>query len=520
MEEHKVLITTSGLGSRLGNLTNKTNKCLVRITDKPSISHIIESYSPKTEFVITLGHHGDHVKQFLSLTYPNHNFTFVKIDKYQGKGSSLGYSILQCKDVIDKPFIFHASDTLLTNTKLPPLNHNWVVGSSKDNSSQFRTINVKGDEVISINDKGEIKYDSVYVGVSGIKDYKMFFNIIEKLVNYSNEELSDVHAISSMLTKTKFKHFFVPPNNWFDVGNVNELNRTRKSFKSSIKVLEKTNESIFIFDEFVVKFFANSKTNKNRVLRGNSLYPLTPKIIGSTKNFYKYKKVEGNLFSNSVRASNFKKLLNWSQENLWAKFKNGTIQDKCKTFYLDKTFDRINNYLNGGQDAETTINGETIPSVYELINQLDHEWLTDGIPVQFHGDFILDNIIETKNGFSLIDWRQDFGGDTLTGDIYYDLAKLNHNLTVNHDIVDKELFNKDKDNCYILTNSILNECKKIFKKFCQENNYDYKKIEILSSLIWINMSPLHEYPFNDFLFNFGKYNLYKNIANKYEYETK
>ena len=98
MEEHKVLITTSGLGSRLGNLTNKTNKCLVRITDKPSISHIIESYAKKTEFVITLGHHGDHVKQFLSLTYPEHNFTFVKIDKYQGEGSSLGYSILQCKD--------------------------------------------------------------------------------------------------------------------------------------------------------------------------------------------------------------------------------------------------------------------------------------------------------------------------------------------------------------------------------------------------------------------------------------
>jgi NDP-sugar pyrophosphorylase family protein len=514
MEEHKVLITTSGLGSRLGNLTNKTNKCLVRITDKPSISHIIESYSPKTEFVITLGHHGDHVKQFLSLTYPNHNFTFVKIDKYQGKGSSLGYSILQCKDVIDKPFIFHASDTILTNTKLPPLNHNWVVGSSKDNSSQFRTINTKCNEVTSINDKGEIKYDSIYVGVSGIKDYKMFFNIIEKLVNHSNEELSDVHVISKMLTKTKFKHFFVPPNNWFDVGNVNELNRTRKSFKSSIKVLEKTDESIFIFDEFVVKFFANSKINKNRVLRGNSLYPLTPKIIGSTKNFYKYKKVEGNLFSNSVRASNFKKLLNWSQENLWVKPKNSTIQDKCKTFYLDKTFDRINNYLNGAQDAETIINGETIPSVYELMNQLDHEWLTDGIAVQFHGDFILDNIIETKNGFSLIDWRQDFGGDTLTGDIYYDLAKLNHNLTVNHEIVDKELLNKDKDNCYILTNSILNECKKIFKKFCQENNYDYKKIEILSSLIWINMSPLHEYPFNDFLFNFGKYNLYKNITNK------
>ena len=98
MVEHKVLITTSGLGSRLGQLTNYTNKCLIRITDKPAISYIVESYPKNTKFVITLGHYGDHVKQFLQLAYPNHDFTFVEIDKYKGEGSSLGYSILQCKN--------------------------------------------------------------------------------------------------------------------------------------------------------------------------------------------------------------------------------------------------------------------------------------------------------------------------------------------------------------------------------------------------------------------------------------
>ena len=33
MDEYKVLITTSGLGSRLGELTDYTNKCLIRIAD-------------------------------------------------------------------------------------------------------------------------------------------------------------------------------------------------------------------------------------------------------------------------------------------------------------------------------------------------------------------------------------------------------------------------------------------------------------------------------------------------------
>ena len=77
MVANRVLITTSGMGSRLGNLTNGTNKCLVRVADKPSISHIIESYSADTEFVISLGHHGDYVKQYLNLAYPDHTLIYI-----------------------------------------------------------------------------------------------------------------------------------------------------------------------------------------------------------------------------------------------------------------------------------------------------------------------------------------------------------------------------------------------------------------------------------------------------------
>ena len=36
-------------------------------------------------------------------------------------------------------------------------------------------------------------------------------------------------------------------NNWLDIGNTNELDKTRKYFGSSIKVLDKDNESIYFF---------------------------------------------------------------------------------------------------------------------------------------------------------------------------------------------------------------------------------------------------------------------------------
>ena len=113
---YKILLVTSGTGSRLGGVTSYTNKSLVRVGEKPAISYIIESYPEHTEIVVTLGHFGQQVKDFLSLFYPNYNFNFVEVDKYEGKGSSLGYSLLQAKKELDCPFIFQACDTLPIET--------------------------------------------------------------------------------------------------------------------------------------------------------------------------------------------------------------------------------------------------------------------------------------------------------------------------------------------------------------------------------------------------------------------
>jgi choline kinase len=510
MEEYKVLITTSGLGSRLGELTNYTNKCLIRIADKPAISYIIESYPVNTEFIITLGYFGSHVKQFLELAYPNHKFTFVEVDNYKGEGSSLGYSLLQCKNKTNSPFIFHASDTIIANYNPKTPNINYIIGSHKEDSSQYRTLHLDSNKLIKINEKGELNFDFSYIGVAGIKDYELFFTELTNLINSNHNDISDTHAINNMLSKVDFYSEWVNGDNWYDIGNTTELFKTRKSFKSNIEVLDKKDESIFFFKDFVIKFFADPIINNNRVSRANTLKGLVPKILGSTENFYKYKKAEGKLFSKSVREYKFLSFLNWAKHNLWIIKNKPDFRNNCYDFYFNKTKKRITQYLKNNPEPDQ-INGESIPNIHYLLDMIDLEWLSDGIPSQFHGDFILDNIIETKDNFCLIDWRQDFAGDLEIGDIYYDLAKLNHNLTINHDIVNKNLFEHSPSNCYILVNSTLDECKKLLHSFINKNGYDLKKVEILTSIIWLNMAPLHEYPFNNFLFNFGKYNLYKNL---------
>lgn len=514
---YKVLITTSGLGSRLGELTDYTNKSLVRIGNKPALSIILESYDANTEFVITLGHYGNHVKEFLQVTYPNYNFTFVEVDNYQGQGSSLGYSILKAKDHLQQPFIFNACDTILHDkTELNNCissNYNFCVGGNREDVSQYATLLVNDDQLVKIKSKGELNFDYAYIGVCGIQDYELFWSNLENLYNENplNTSLNDTHVINKMIQKTNFK--VIEVNSWLDIGNVGELEKTRKFYDCFAEVLEKREESIYFFQDFVVKFFHDSSICKNRILRSQQLNGLTPNIISSGQNFYKYKKVKGKLLADDVTDMSFFSLLEWAKKNLWIQNPIDNFNQLCYAFYFEKTKNRVNKFLKNNNDVYDSINSYNVPPIHVLLDSIDIDWLCDGDAVNFHGDFILDNILQTKDGFCLLDWRQDFAGILGSGDIYYDLAKLNHNLTINHKIINKQLYNHSQNNCYVLCNSKMMSCKKILKNFVIDNGYDYKKVQVLTALIWINMAPLHEYPFNVFLFNFGKLNLFKELKN-------
>ena len=250
MEEYKILITTSGIGSRLGDLTKYTNKCLVRVGKKPAISYIIESYADDIEIVITLGYFGNQVKDFIKLAYPNRKFTFIEVDKFEGDGSSLGYSILKAKNELQCPFIFHAADTIITENIEPPIK-NWLACQVKENNSQYRTISFISNRMI--NEKGDLDSKFAYIGLAGIHDYELFWSSLEEEYknNINNTAFSDCHAINKMNIKWDVIEYF----KWLDIGNVSELKYAREVIYDKFELLDKVDESIFLFNDFVIKFF-------------------------------------------------------------------------------------------------------------------------------------------------------------------------------------------------------------------------------------------------------------------------
>ena len=517
---YKVLIPTAGTGSRLGGITKYLNKSLVSIGNKPTLVRIIEMFPEDTEFVIPVGYKGDIVKEFIKLAYPHKKITTVDVFPYEGEGSGLGLSILKCKDYLQCPFIFCSCDTLV-NEKIFPPTHNWMAYDERDNKEQYRTITIKDNDVVSINEKGVIDNEShPYIGLCGIHDYKLFWNAMVDggdLAIKQGESFGLRQLINHKISGYKYT--------WFDTGVTVELEATRKRFtkKDDPNILEKSNEAIWFLNDSVIKFCDDTKFISDRVTRATMLSEFVPKITGFTKHMYKYGYADGNVLSRCANLPIFEKLLKFSK-NFWTisqlnEEEKRQFKDVCLNFYKKKTYDRIELFYHNFNHCDDAfkINGISYPTLQSILDSLDWDYLADGLAGQFHGDFHFENILydDYKDTFTFLDWRQNFGKSLNTGDIYYDLAKLNHGLIICHELIAKDMYEAKWENHEITFDfarkNILVECENFYYNWLKENGFDVKKVKILTALIFLNICALHHFPYSILLYALGKEMLYKCI---------
>ena len=94
------------------------------------------------------------------------------------------------------------------------------------------------------------------------------------------------------------------------------------------------------------------------------------------------------------------------------------------------------------------------------------------------------------------------------GDIYYDFAKIYHGLLVKHSMVKANKFDVKikKKNLYkyIKKYKPYSLMIKYLFKYLQKNGYSEYKLKIITSLIFLNISPLHEGKYGIFLYYLGK----------------
>lgn len=515
---YRVCIPTAGTGSRLGNLTKFINKSLVGIANRPTLSHLIEQFPADTEFVIALGHKGQLIREFVELAYPERQFFFAEVDPFEGPGSGLGLSLLACKQHLQQPFVFISCDTLVKGPIPAPV-ENWMAYSEVADLQPYRTLAIQGDQVADVCEKGVGKGDThkAYIGLAGIQDYQSFWAAMQD-GGTEAIETGEAHGMRALLPRSIKAHDFA----WYDTGNPLALARARSIHQEpdAPNILEKANEAIWFVGNQVIKFSDDQKFIANRVNRVQELQGYVPDVTGAHAHMYRYPKVAGKVMSEVVTLPLFEQLLEhckrfWTKKTL-TQVATGDFKATCMKFYRDKTFERVALFYKNfdRQDGTESINGVAMPELEALLSSIDWDWLSDGLPGRFHGDFHFENILwsaATKQ-FTFLDWRQDFGGDLSIGDIYYDFAKLLHGLIICHELIAKDFYkvdwNADDISFDFLRKQVLVDCEHHFGEWLIRENYDKRKVLVLTALIYLNIAALHHYPYGNLLFALGKSMLY------------
>ena len=160
-------------------------------------------------------------------------------------------------------------------------------------------------------------------------------------------------------------------------------------------------------------------------------------------------------------------------------------------------------YLN----EKYTINGIEYNSLKEILSNLNIESLyTNPLYDLFHGDLQFDNIIYDSeiNKYTYIDWRESFGGNTKGGDVYYDLAKLYGGCIIPYNLMKEEESIKIYEGSSYISYSYdiptnLNKFKEEYEKWIINQGFDLDKVKFITSIIFLNMSPLHDEKFGKML---------------------
>lgn len=523
MNDYKVCILAAGVGGRMGSLSDYVNKAILPVDFKAVISHIIEKFPKEIEIVIALGHKKETITDYISLAHPSRKITYVNVDKYMGPGTGPGYSLLQCKDHLQCPFIFFTADTLVLEDIPPPI-ENWYGIAQVKETENYCTVKIKNNLIVQLDDKIKTNNKFAFIGLAGIRDYDVFFNAFEKNNEIISGEIQTSNGFKKLIEKRLVPHNFT----WFDTGNIEGYIETNKSFSGENTKFDfsKGDQFLYFINGRVIKYFADLDIVKKRCKRAEYLKGLCPNIEACKGNFYSYIKIEGHTLYNVLNSQIFSDFLQWARRTLWEKQDLSAEELKefhniCKKFYYDKTVERLNSFYSktGILDSSNTINSIAVPPLKDILSKLDWDAISRGIPVKFHGDLKFGNILVTRNTasqlhkFVLIDWRQDFGGLTKMGDIYYDLAKLYAGIILSDELIKEGMFSFDMSGSnvyydYFLKNGLL-EAKDEYEAFLKENGFDIWKVKIIAALTFLNMSPLHKDSFNLLVYYLGKSMLYK-----------
>lgn len=494
-----VLILAAGYGRRMGPFSRMVNKSLVPFGDKALIGHIIDRFPIDTKFVIACGHLGDQVKDYVGTVHSDKNLVFVDIPDYSEGSTGPATTIRHCAEHIRGGFLWLACDTLFDFDYASRMDHNWIGVYPVDStiSQDYCWVRRDGDDIVDVQNKtASPTAVDAFIGLMYCKDDEYLDNLIacKAKETYQGFDGMDLKAHTV--------------RNWYDFGTYEKWQELAVMFPETSFV--KPDEIFYHDNNKVIKYFTNVDHVYNRLVRALANPEATPTKVKAVGHFLIHDWADGDIMYNQVTPDLFKDMLVWCESTLWTPALSGNGVEayySCDKFYRKKTIERLNQFRVKYTDWSEckTVNGVDVESIDSYIERIDwtflckeHEWK------YIHGDLHFDNTIynPATNKFTAIDWRTDFAGQAY-GDLYYDLAKMLGGIYLSYKAVKNDKFNYTEEN----NSAIINvpfvpdslDYENILKDWVIEKGLSWKKVQLLVPIIYLNMSPLHEAPFDKFL---------------------
>mgnify|MGYP003674394500 CR=1 FL=1 len=492
-------IVAAGKGTRMGEYAKHINKGLLPIDNKAIISDIINKTTNDYEIIIATGYKSEQVIEYCKAAHPDRLFTFVDVGKYEGEETGMGYSLLKCKEHLQRPFYCITGDCLIKD-KLPLLDSNWLGLHPTSIPEIYSTAKLDKDmKITNFINKDKNGYNQAFIGLCGIFDFELFWNELESNMGKSGEMVSAFYNIEKYNAVGKIL-------NWYDIGTIENYIKAQKTFTTQKYGIPKTNgQFLYKINGKCIKMFQDSVEEKCH--RADNLGDLTPELKYRGNNAFSYDWVKGSTLYESKLEDQLN-FIDWIGSEIHSNIEDVDISKDCKKFYIEKTQSRLKTYLEYApaiMECALTINGKEYKPLDYYLDQIDEKDFSSSLPtIKWHGDMQFDNIIKTSEGFKFIDWRDTFGDSIDHGDAYYDLSKLYGGICMNYSYMKDEKnytytrnFNRIEYSFKGRGNQLLHQR---FYDMTQKHGYSYDKIKIITALIYLNMSPLHEKGLDHLLF--------------------
>jgi choline kinase/thiamine kinase-like enzyme len=496
-----VIIPTAGTGSRMGLLTKNINKALLPYKSKPALAHIIDAFPVDSRFVIPVGYLSNHVEDFLKLAYSDRDITIVKIDDFLTERSGTATTILQCASLIDQPFWYVSCDTIFDKSDIAgTMSQNddvcWTFRVPVEDSHRYTMFKIDQNKITSISFK-EHK-DHSWVAFTGLMRIGKYQDFIERLRSSSSVEF--IHSIDIGTLAADLP-------SWVDIG-------TEDLYKSACATqgfdFSKTGEYTWICNGSVIKWWEDRDISRKKIAKARENQDAMPQNLRISGSMIAYDYEPGSTLYTSISRDTLSKMLDWLKNTVWKK-SGVNLTNECRMFYEEKTKKRIKTIMEDTDNFPIvkTINGRQVKTPQHYYNMIDWEFLAkEHRSSWIHGDLQFDNVILGNDGkFTAIDWRHEFGNSITIGDAYYDLAKLIGGCMLDYAKIKKNQFSVEIQDteATISYPSVedMDDHVRIIRNFCVSNGFDLTKIDLLIPIIFWNMAPLHQRPFDAMLWYLG-----------------